>query len=143
MILRLGKTNDFANVINKTIYDVVEFNILLKQTTDLISPELILSGVDLDKYNYCEIPELGRKYFIRSVTRMGGVLFNLSCECDYLETYKVQILASEAKLQRAMAVGDFGEVSLDETGKQVMTNYYSDVELVETDKAILSLVGGL
>lgn len=142
MILRLGKTKDGDNVINKLVYDVVDINISLKRTTDIVNPTLFLSGVGLDKYNYCEIVELGRKYFIRQVSHVNNSVVRLECECDYLETYKVDILNSSAKLRRPIKVGDYGSVELDTTGVEISNNYYSDVELVKSDKFILSLVGG-
>ena len=143
MLLELYKTVDRDNVINKTLTDKEEFQINLKRDVDIVRPELILSkvaGVNFNDFNYCSIPELNRKYFIRFITSMSNDVSKLFCECDVIETYKAQILASDASIMRKPKAGDYGPIQVDETGRKLYSTFESDVEMVPTKNAILSAV---
>lgn len=143
MQLILSKTVDADNVINKTLTDSVTININLKRDIDVINPVLILlrtPNVDFHDYNYCQISELQRYYFIRGVEILNDKMFSLNCECDYLETYKTEILSSVAKYKRKVGIGDYGEIELERTGRTTTSHYYSDVELESSDNSILSVL---
>ena len=145
MLLTLYKTLDGDNVINKVLTDPTDFNINLKLDTDLTSPELLMTkvtGVDYAEFNYATSPALGRKYFIRRVVAMNASIFKLICECDYLETFKDDILNSQASFKSKIKGGDFGAIDLDMTGKVKVSEFTSSVALVPDDKAILSVMGG-
>ena len=78
MILNLYKTNDSDNVINKTITNKLAININLKRDIDVISPRLVIrdsASININAFNYCQIQELGRFYFIRSINNLGGNLW--------------------------------------------------------------------
>ena len=143
MLLELYKTSDRDNVINKTLTNKQDLQILLKRDVDIVRPELILSkieGVNFNDFNYCSIPELDRKYFIRFITSMSNNVSKLVCECDVLETYKAQILASNASIMRKPRAGDYGPIQVDETGRKSYSTFESDVEMVATENSILSAV---
>lgn len=151
MNLILYKTVDADNVINKTLTDSVTISINLKRDTDLTKPTLILEAIevgeppaliDFKSYNYCEISDLGRKYFIRRITAMSNTIFSLELECDYLESYKTAILGSYASYHSKIGVGDYGEVDINATGREIITEIDSDVSLVAdtTNNAILSVM---
>lgn len=142
MLLHLYTTSDGDNVINKTLTDQFTIEIVLKRDVDLINLELVLktvtAGVDYKDFNYLHIPELGRYYFIRQIQSINADMYRLVCECDYIETYKTQILNSEAKYKRRIKSGDFGEIVPDFTGRETETIYKSNVTLSKSGKTILS-----
>lgn len=144
MKLKLYATSDRENVINKTLNAQGETVINLKRSTDIIAPEITLveiAGVDFHACNYAEIPELNRKYFIRSVESVNADLVRLSLETDYLETYKADILNSDANYRTRIGAGDYGTLTLETTGRQTVESFESDAELVESDNSVLSILG--
>lgn len=143
MQLILSKTTDADNVINKTLTDSQNIVINLKRDTDIINPVLILlrvPGVDFHDYNYCQIVELQRYYFIRNVNILNDRMFSLNCECDYLETFKADILASDAQYKTRIASGLYGSFQPETTGVTVESIHESNVELVPSDSAIFSVM---
>lgn len=145
MELILFSVADGDNVINKTLEDGLVIDVNFKRDTDFTSPEIILmaiDGVSYDDFNYCSIPELERFYFIRNVTALNSKVFSLVCECDYLESYKTDILASVASYRVQVASGDYGDIVLDVTGKHITNNYVSTVALEPSTDVILSVLTG-
>lgn len=145
MLLTLYKTLDGDNVINKTLTDPTDFNINLKGDVDIVNPSLLmvrLTGLDYKDFNYAHIPELGRYYFIRGIDAVNASLFRLDCECDYLETYKVEILNSSGIYWKTIEAGDFGEVEINKTGKTISKFDYSEIELIGSNNLILNTVRG-
>lgn len=141
----LHKTEDANNVIGKVLTDSLTIQILLKASTDVFAPKITLTsidGVEIRDFNYCEIPELGMKYFIDDFEIVSNKLIILGCRVDYIETHKDKILASLATVKRKAVAGDYGDVSLDVTGRVEYVNYRSDVELVPDNGAILSILKG-
>lgn len=140
MQLKLFKTQDADNVIGKVLTSELSLNILLRSDTDIRNPQIKLAGIaDLRDYNYCEIPELERFYFIRDFNVHNPVVTEIICEMDYLETHKAKILATSGLIRRQ---GGYGTLAMDETGVEVSTNYYSDVELEKGEGAVLTVLKG-
>jgi len=77
MILKLFKTADSDNVINKTITDEISININLKRDVDIVNPVIDLyeiDGIELDSFNYAEIPDLNRFYIVAGTEFSIGIL---------------------------------------------------------------------
>jgi len=145
MLLTLYKTLDGDNVINKVLTNAENFTINLKSDTDIRSPEIVLktvSSVDYKDYNYCHIPELNRFYFIREMVILNNTVFKLICETDCLETFKSDIISSNCYYMKEISAGEYGEVKVNKTGNQLVNNYISSIEMVESDNVILSLLKG-
>lgn len=72
---------------------------VLKSGTSVESPTFILQGVEPFDWNvaYCET--FGRYYFINDVTYLEST-YEISCTCDYLASYKDEILANTAYVER-------------------------------------------
>lgn len=143
MLLILYSTKSGANVINKTLENPINVDIIARSDFDIINPQLKLSkisGVDFKDYNYCHIPDLNRYYFINSVSAMNADIFSFECECDVLESYKVDILASRVKVMKSIGVGDYGSTDLNLTGEVDISDYISDVELEPFDNSLLTVL---
>ena len=144
MELVLCKTTDADNVINKTLTASTSININLKRDVDIINPVLILRGnasLVIQGFNYCRIPALNRNYFIRDITNISADLWSVNCECDVIETYKAEILASNARYRRKIKAGDYLEVSIDSSYLKTITKHKSDVSVSGQNSIVLSTVG--
>ena len=145
MDLKLYVVEDGDNVLNKTLGDELIIQINLKRDVNLFTPSLIIrdnSAIDVNRFNYCVIPVLNRNYFIRTINNIGNDLWRLDCECDVLETYKNDILNSEALLNRSLKNGDFLVNSIDTTIIKNISKYNSDVTLIEEKTNVISVIGG-
>lgn len=144
MQLVLYRNNSADNVINKNLSDGTSFNINLKRETDILNPDLfmvVLTGIDYNDYNYAEIVELGRYYFIDSITSVNASLVKLECSTDVLETYKVDILNSNARFMRGIRTGDYLNASLDHSFIETVQRNDSTGSMPEGKTIILTTVG--
>lgn len=144
MLLTLYKTKDAANVLNKVLTEPKTVDINVRSDFDVINPVLFLmneAGFNVRDYNYCEIPELNRKYFINEVTAVNNVVFRVDCECDVLETYKNDVLNSKARLKRNIKTGDYLDASLDMNVNKVSSTFESNKGFEGEPSLILTTVG--
>lgn len=145
MQLVLYKNLSADNEVNKVLTDGTAFNINLKQETDIINPELFLvklTGIDYNDYNYAEIVELKRFYFIDSISSVNASLFKLECSTDVLETYKDDILLSEARYKRNIKNGDFLNISVDHSFIETVERHELSGSMSEGKTMLLTTVGG-
>lgn len=145
MQLILYKSISAENVINKEMTEPLTMNINLRRGVDIVAPVLRIeyaAGVSPNKYNYCHIPNLGRYYFVRNIQSITQNLWELQLECDVLETYKTEILNSNARYNRNLKTGDYQTLSLESSSKTDVTLFESDIELAEGETIIMTTVGG-
>lgn len=98
------------NVINKDLGSGTTINCNMQVATDQLQPHVRVTFNDSDTfnaftYNYC-IAALGTKsypYFIdvNSIKNIGKGVWDVPMELDLLELYKLDILASEAIIERS------------------------------------------
>lgn len=146
MKLYLYKTNDGDNVINKIKFNTLEIDINLKADTDILNPMIMLTtivGKNFNDYNYAYIPLLNRYYLVSSISNINNRLWRLDLTCDVIETYKDDILASNARIRRNIRNGDYADISIESSVVKNSTIYSSDKGFSETETtAILSTIGG-
>ena len=144
MELNLYKCSDGDNVINKTLTDKFTVNITLKRDVNISAPQIILmndNGAFFNQYNYAEITDLGRFYFIDSVTSLNNKMESLLLRCDVLETYKTDVLASKARFNRAIKTGDYYNANVDQSTLKTITKHESNVSIADQSSMILTSVG--
>ena len=139
MILKLFRTLDANNVINKTLTDEIQLDINLKSDTDIINPEIVLLG-DFRGFNYAQIPDLNRFYFIERIEQLNMRLVKLSLSCDVLETYKESILNSECEYIREAKNGD-KVINAPESSFNKVVKYSSDIAMSLDDNIVISTIG--
>ena len=139
MILKLFKTLDSNNVINKTLTDEIQLDINLKSDTDIINPEIVLLG-DFRGFNYAHIPDLNRFYFIERVEQLNLQLVKLSLSCDVLETYKESILNSECEYIREAKNGD-KVINAPESSFNNVLKYESNITMTLDNNIVISTIG--
>lgn len=78
---------------NSTLIPTLDasFDVLLKSPTSLHTPTFSISANSFD-YNYVQWGD--RYYFVTDVVSRNNNLWDVSCVCDVLATYKADILAS-------------------------------------------------
>ena len=145
MILNLSNVQDNTNVLNKTKTDIETFNIKIRKDFDIINPKikLLVNDLDIDSFNYAELPEFKRFYFINNINLIGLNLYELEMTCDVLETYKNDVLNSESLFNRKLKTGDFINVNLDSSVKKDLVIYKSNVTLTDDKTMIMTTVGAV
>lgn len=135
----LSTTQDNNNVMNKTITDPIEVTLNLKRDFDIKNPRLVIKeeGFSIQDYNYISVPELERFYFIGSVTNLGSSLYRLDCSTDLLETFKQDILDSQAMYSRGIKAGDYQDGELITTLNKSTTKLYSDKSIGDKASQIM------
>lgn len=87
-IVTLYHNADEHRVLNKRLSDEKVFNIVLKEETSSLNPQIILqSDYDLSTYNYAFINVTNRYYYC-TITLMENGLFVINMEVDVLMSYK-------------------------------------------------------
>jgi len=140
VILKLFNTTDSNNTIGKTLTDEQTFNITFKDTFDIINPIVILKSDTPILKNYAQIPEFGRYYFITSIQIQPNNIYKLFLECDMLETYKDDILASKGLVTRAGEGNQFYDGGLNSEVRKEITLYYSELEIPYNEQIVLVTV---
>lgn len=120
-------------------------NVVLKESTNIDNPTLIIDGTsqNLYAYNYLYIHEWGRYYFIDTCDLRHNEIFTCKCSLDDLATYKSQIQATTAFV--AYSSSDYSAL-LNDNRVAMLT----DVDIVDASDAsifttspsyLLSVVG--
>lgn len=87
-VVTLYHNADEHRVLNKRLSDEREFNIVLKEETSSLNPQIILqSDYDLSTYNYAFI-DVTNRYYYCTITLMENGLFVINMEVDVLMSYK-------------------------------------------------------
>lgn len=125
MILKLYNTTDSNNTIGKTLTEEQIFDITFKETVDIINPVVMLkSDVPILK-NYAYIPEFGRYYFITSIQIQPNKIYKLFLECDVLESFKSDILASYGLVTRSTEGNRFFDGGLNSEVRKEVEVFHS------------------
>lgn len=144
MILNLYVVNDGDNVINKNKTNKTSITINLKRDVNISSPSIILlddTTVNHSDFNYAEIEELGRFYFVDNIQRLNNKMIQMDLVCDVLETYKVDVLASKARFSRNIKNGDYVQGNIDSSYITSVDKYLSTVDIENQSSLILTSVG--
>ena len=137
MRVTLYKTTDQNNTINKSLTDPLEININLKRSEDQERPRLLLKN-DNDKYtgyNYAYIDFFKRYYFVESTSNNNDRIIELQLETDVLETYKDDILETNAENINYYSSNENLDIRKNED------IYSSNITLPETNSMIIVTTG--
>lgn len=143
MKLKLYTTNSDDNVVNKTLTNISELDITLKNDVDIINPVLIVSDVSKNIVpNYAYIEQLKRYYFINDYTPMNANHVKIELAVDVLMTYKDDILNSTSNITKSKNPKYVSD-SYDFDVRTTDTKYESDITLDDSKKSIvLVAIGG-
>lgn len=145
MELNLYVVSDSDNVINKTKTQKLSINITLKRDVNITAPVITLlndNGAYFNQFNYAEIPELKRFYFIDSITNINNRMETLALRCDVIETYKADILLSNARFMRKIKTGDYINANIDYSLYKNITKTESNKGFEGSSTMLLTSIGG-
>lgn len=95
MICTLYYNQSQENKLNKVLTSKGTRTILFLNGVDFLRPIITVKTLPADT-NYCYIESLGRYYFIEDIRNLKNELFELSLKCDVLETYRQDIVETQA-----------------------------------------------
>lgn len=141
MEIQLIKTLDANNVMNKTLTLFKVIQVRLKADFDIIRPNLILKidFSEINNFNYVFFPEFNRYYFVDKVVNINNSMFNVYLSCDLIETYKNDILNSNAVFTRDIKEGDYINPDVSFI-RYIPENIVSNVELGNTPSILVSSI---
>lgn len=145
MLLHLGVVNNPDNYLKRdyTILKTVE--IKLKRDVDIVNPRIVLKeieGLDFTGIGYAHIPDLARFYFITGVELIHNKIYELTLECDVLNTYRQNIREAEATYLRNIKQGDYIKSSFDVSELKTINSKDSGVVLGNNETLVLTTIGG-
>lgn len=132
------KTNDNKNVINKVLTNPLTINLNIKEDNPDYAPVLKMV-TDVTGYNYCHIPFFNRFYFVDRVERKGQIIL-VGLSCDVLETYKDDILASNARFKRNLKNGDYMNFNIENSSLKTVGKVNGTVTLPTEKHYILTTI---
>lgn len=145
MLIKMYDTKCDNNVINKVLENEREFDIKLKDKTDIIAPVIILRSESLILSNYAYIPEFNRYYFVSKIELFPNGIYNISLRCDVLESFKTEILNSTGFInQQTKNVNKYFNANYKSEVRKEVDIYKSNVTIpTNVSETILVTIGGL
>ena len=144
MQIKLYKNLSEVNTIGKTLTEESARTGTLKDGGSVLSPSVVLTGENLSGFNYAYIPQFSRYYFIKEITSVKSGLWEISMRVDVLESYKEQIKAQKAVVERQE--NEYNLYLNDPewkvyTNKQVLTREFPS-GFLDSGNYFLTVVGG-
>ena len=131
MDIRLCNNNSEKNKINKSITAGITLSGALRNSSNVVTPTIIINIENPTIYNYAYIPEFKRYYFITDYISVRTGIWQINLKSDVLMSFKDSILASRVLVNKSESNGN---------------NYLSGSNWVSNCKAktdIISFSGGL
>lgn len=91
MLVKLYYNNSANNKIGKTLNSETVLEGSLRDSSKVISPQILIESSTPLSFNYAFIPSFNRYYFITEIEAYRTNLWLLTLKVDVLETYKTDI----------------------------------------------------
>lgn len=145
MDITLYINNSEINRIGKNLTNAFTLSGTLREQTNVIEPDILITMGNPTEFNYAYIPAFKRYYFIKDITSVRNDLWRLHLVVDTLETYKTEILncscildsTNETGLDRYLTGGNWVAKVKDKTEIKKFPN-----GLLDTGEFILITAGG-
>lgn len=99
--VQLMNNNSPVNKIDKNLTLGNTYNCVLKESTSILDPIIILHTSDsIYNHNYMYISDFGRYYYIKDIKSLNNNKWEIAAHVDVLETYSSQILQNSAVIKR-------------------------------------------
>lgn len=89
-----------ANVVNKSLTQVESLEGTLREPTSILDPNIIIERSSPVGFNYFQIPEFNRYYYLTGVSSVHNGLIAISGHVDVLKTYSNEIGNMNAIVKR-------------------------------------------
>lgn len=101
MEIKLQSNSSEKNKFTKKVTDVLTLEGVLKDTTSIVDPVILIEGdISVAGCNYMTIPLFNRSYFVTNVRSVRNGLWEVSAHVDVLSSFRTQILSNKAILLR-------------------------------------------
>lgn len=144
MEILLYTTQDADTVMNKTLELKYTIQMEIKDAQNITQPTIALmeyEDMKLDEVNYAFIPDFNRYYFIRSYNVAPNQIYHLMLECDVIETFKEEILQSQADISRVIEEGDYLDVGTINEVRKEAEIYESNKGFADEFSILFSTIG--
>ena len=144
-----------SRVINKTIVQLNEIDVILKNANNIMSPEIMLQTKTLPiEANYCYIADFGRYYYINAQRLENGNISRIELTVDVLMSFKNMILQSKVVAERTSnkynrylpdivpTLAKFNNVYKLFTPPVIGNPFYSDGTTANTNSMLLTVLKG-
>lgn len=93
MICYLYQNKSEKIKVDKSLTLITSTDIVVKESTSITSPVFTLSLTNdkATKFNYIYVPELNRYYYVTDIVMVRNNLFEITCHCDVLMSFKKDI----------------------------------------------------
>ena len=138
MKLEFFHTDDSSNTINKTLTKISEKDVTLKASTDILTPRMVFLAKDFSTtINYMKM--LDKYYFVDLQFIRNNSLVIVNSSIDVLETYKDNILNSQADIIKKSSAGNIKQENVLPT--TISKTFNSDKTLTKSSSIIMVTSG--
>ena len=138
MKLEFFHTDDSSNTINKTLTKIREKDVTLKASTDILAPRMVFLAKDFtSKINYMKM--LDKYYFVDLQFIRNNSLVIVSSSIDVLETYKDNILNSQADIIKKSKPSNIKQTDVSQ--ETITKIFKSDVTIPDGSSIIMQTAG--
>ena len=138
MKLEFFHTDYSSNTINKTLTKISEKDVTLKASTDILAPRMVFLAKDFTStINYMKM--LDKYYFVDLQFIRNNSLVIVSSSIDVLETYKDNILNSQADIIKKSSAGNIKQENVLPT--TISKTFNSDKTLTKSSSIIMITSG--
>ena len=100
MTIKLYNNTSAPNYVSKSIELVSELTGTLREPTSITSPVITIERASPIGFNYVQIPDLNRYYYVSGISTEAFGLISLSLKCDVLMSFANQIRNMNAIIKR-------------------------------------------
>ena len=100
MTVNLYQNTSPANYVSKTLMPRGILTGTLRSPTSILDPVIALELADPTGFNYAQIPELGRYYYVTGISSENNGIVAVSMHVDVLMTYAAQVANFDAVVKR-------------------------------------------
>lgn len=100
MTVILYQNTSAPNYVNKNLTVVEELTGTLREPTSIVDPVITIERPSPVGFNYVQIPEFNRYYYVTGVSSVSNGLVSISLHCDVLMTYADGIKSCNAIIKR-------------------------------------------
>ena len=117
--------------IGKTLKNKTTLTGFLKQVTSVINPVITVEMKNPSQYNYVHIPQFHRYYFISDIVNIKNNLWEIHMNVDVLESFKTQIKANKAIVEKSEQSASSNEYFNDGTTFYHDSREYNEIAMFQ------------
>lgn len=101
MKINIGNTNSPSNKLVKNFTISLSLNGNFRNESEIVNPTILIeTNQNISNYNYLQIPDFNRYYYITSLKVIRSNLYEIKAHCDVLNSFKNEINKNKAIVLR-------------------------------------------